>query len=301
MSDVFKSDPAFPGLRLKNLSKSFGRPAVDRLDLTIRAGEFYALLGPNGAGKTTTLRMVAGLLPPDSGAISIFGVDALRDPIAAKRVTAWLPDEPMLYDKLTPLEYLEFVAGLWGVPPAVAEPRAEELLATLGYRSFDDVQWRTFARRGEVTARKRDEPWSWTTASGETLHGSAGDWEVVDERGSTHSVAAGIFEATHRPTGRPGRYERTGSVQGRPARAGEVIETLEDLRAHDVEMITIGQYLQPTPHHHPVVRYWTPDEFDALRRAGEAMGFHHVASGPLVRSSYHADLQAHAAGVTETA
>ncbi|MGN6503163.1 MAG: RyR domain-containing protein, partial [Pseudolysinimonas sp.] len=102
-----------------------------------------------------------------------------------------------------------------------------ELLATLGYRSFDDVQWRTFARRGEVTARKRDEPWSWTTASGETLHGSAGDWEVVDERGSTHSVAAGIFEATHRPTGRPGRYERTGSVQGRPARAGEVIETLE--------------------------------------------------------------------------
>jgi lipoic acid synthetase len=66
-------------------------------------------------------------------------------------------------------------------------------------------------------------------------------------------------------------------------------------------MITIGQYLQPTPHHHPVVRYWTPDEFEALRVAGEEMGFHHVASGPLVRSSYHADLQAHAAGVTEHA
>jgi lipoic acid synthetase len=81
----------------------------------------------------------------------------------------------------------------------------------------------------------------------------------------------------------------------------QVIETLRDLRAHDVDMITIGQYLQPTPHHHPVVRYWTPDEFDALRAAGEAMGFSHVASGPLVRSSYHADLQAHAAGVTELA
>jgi lipoic acid synthetase len=76
-----------------------------------------------------------------------------------------------------------------------------------------------------------------------------------------------------------------------------VLETMRDLRAHDVEMITIGQYLQPTPHHHPVVRYWTPEEFDDLRREGEAMGFHHVASGPLVRSSYHADLQAHAAGV----
>jgi ABC-2 type transport system ATP-binding protein len=132
MPDTPAPDATTPALRLRGLSKSFGKPAVDGLDLTIRAGEFYALLGPNGAGKTTTLRMVAGLLPPDSGAISVFGVDALRDPIAAKRVTAWLPDEPMLYDKLTPLEYLEFVAGLWGVAPDVAEPRADELLATLG-------------------------------------------------------------------------------------------------------------------------------------------------------------------------
>ena len=121
-----------PALRLEGLSKSFGKPAVDRLDLTVGRGEFYALLGPNGAGKTTTLRMVAGLLPPDSGAISIFGVDARKDPVGAKRITAWLPDEPMLYDKLNPLEYLEFVAGLWGVPPEVAERRAAELLAVLG-------------------------------------------------------------------------------------------------------------------------------------------------------------------------
>ena len=86
----------------------------------VRAGEFYALLGPNGAGKTTTLRMVAGLLQPDAGSISIFGIDALRDPIAAKRVTAWVSDEPMIYDKLTPFEYLEFVAGLWRSSRAAA-------------------------------------------------------------------------------------------------------------------------------------------------------------------------------------
>src|SRR5438477_2447791 len=108
-------------LRLRGVCKSFGRPAVAGLDLTIRAGEFYALLGPNGAGKTTTLRMVAGLLPPDAGSIEIFGVDALADPVAAKRITAWLPDEPMLYDKLSPLEYLKFVAGLWGVERRRAE------------------------------------------------------------------------------------------------------------------------------------------------------------------------------------
>ena len=74
---------------------------------------------------------MTGLLAPDAGGVEVFGVDALADPVAAKQVTAWLPDEPMIYDKLTPLEYLEFVAGLWSVPPAVAEPEAEALLRRL--------------------------------------------------------------------------------------------------------------------------------------------------------------------------
>jgi ABC-2 type transport system ATP-binding protein len=76
--------------------------------------------------------MVAGLLKPDAGSIRVFGVDALAEPEAAKRLIAWLPDEPMLYDKLTPLEYLEFVAGLWGVEAKAARTRAEELLRWLG-------------------------------------------------------------------------------------------------------------------------------------------------------------------------
>ena len=100
-------------LVLEGLTKVFAKPAVDHLNLTVRAGELYALLGPNGAGKTTTLRMVAGLLKPTSGSIKVFGVDALAEPAAAKLMIAWAPDEPMLYDKLTPVEYLEFVAGLW--------------------------------------------------------------------------------------------------------------------------------------------------------------------------------------------
>src|ERR1700722_17549664 len=119
-------------LELRGLTKRFDRPAVDALDLTVRCGEFYALLGPNGAGKTTTLRMVAGLLRPDAGSISIMGIDALKDPVAAKKVTGWVSDEPMIYDKLTPLEYLEFVAGLWGVNPSIAERSAHELLVSLG-------------------------------------------------------------------------------------------------------------------------------------------------------------------------
>jgi ABC-2 type transport system ATP-binding protein len=117
---------------LTGVRRTFGPSvAVDRMDLHVRPGELYALLGPNGAGKTTTLRMIAGLLRPDAGTIRIFGIDALADPIAAKRITAWLPDEPMLYDKLTPLEYLELVAGLWRVPPAHAERHATELIDIL--------------------------------------------------------------------------------------------------------------------------------------------------------------------------
>jgi ABC-2 type transport system ATP-binding protein len=121
-----------PALEVRGLTKRFDRPAVDALDLTVRVGEFYALLGPNGAGKTTTLRMVAGLLRPDQGSVSVLGIDAQRDPVAAKQVTAWVSDEPIIYDKLTPLEYLEFVAGLWGIDPASSERSARELLGSLG-------------------------------------------------------------------------------------------------------------------------------------------------------------------------
>ncbi|MGV8830995.1 MAG: ABC transporter ATP-binding protein [Devosia sp.] len=123
-----------PALAITNLSKSFDRPVVNALNLTVRAGEFYALLGPNGAGKTTILRMVAGLLQPDAGEVSIFGIDARRDPVAAKRIVAWVSDEPMVYDRLTPLEYLEFVAGLWQIDAATAQAKADDLIDWLGLR-----------------------------------------------------------------------------------------------------------------------------------------------------------------------
>jgi ABC-2 type transport system ATP-binding protein len=117
-----------PALQLRDLRKSFGRPAVDGIDLSVRRGELYALLGPNGAGKTTTLRMVTGLLAPDSGQVEVLGIDLAANPAAAKQKMAYLPDDPMLYGKLKPTEYLEFVAGLWGIAPEDAEPRARRLL-----------------------------------------------------------------------------------------------------------------------------------------------------------------------------
>jgi ABC-2 type transport system ATP-binding protein len=133
-------------LEIRGLAKRFDRPAVDGLDLAIDAGEFYTLLGPNGAGKTTTLRMVAGLLQPDSGAISVFGIDALAEPVAAKQIMAWLSDEPMIYDKLTPFEYLEFIAGLWGVDARLAEARARELISWLGLEPHGHERCEAFSK-----------------------------------------------------------------------------------------------------------------------------------------------------------
>jgi len=136
-----------PALDVRGLFKAFaGVAAVDGLDLSVAAGEIYALLGPNGAGKTTTLRMVTGLARPDAGSIHVFGVDALADPIAAKQMLAWLPDEPLLYDKLTAAEYLAFVAGLWRVPADVAASRAETLLARLGLADKRDARCEGFSR-----------------------------------------------------------------------------------------------------------------------------------------------------------
>jgi len=133
-------------LATRRLTKCFDRPAVDALDLTIYGGEFYALVGPNGAGKTTTLRMVVGLVRPDAGTISIGGIDALSNPIAAKRITAWLSDEPMIYDKLTPIEYLEFVARLWCVDAGVAKTRARELIGWLGLEAYAHERCEGFSR-----------------------------------------------------------------------------------------------------------------------------------------------------------
>jgi lipoyl synthase len=100
------------------------------------------------------------------------------------------------------------------------------------------------------------------------------------------------FKALH-----PQVPTKSGLMVGLGEETGEIEQVMRDLRAHGVDMLTLGQYLQPSRHHLPVARYAHPDEFERLRVLGEAMGFSHVASGPMVRSSYHADQQAH--GVLE--
>jgi ABC-2 type transport system ATP-binding protein len=136
-----------PGLAVRGLCKAFDdKTAVADLSLDLAPGAFHALLGANGAGKTTTMRMIAGLLAPDAGDIGVFGHDLAQAPLEAKRLIAWMPDEPLVYDKLTPLEYVEFVAGLWRVDGALAASRGEELLRWLDLWDVRDKRCETFSR-----------------------------------------------------------------------------------------------------------------------------------------------------------
>ncbi len=118
-------------IEIRNLSKSYNKgavKAVDSLDLKVNKGEIFGFLGPNGAGKTTTIKMIVGLLNPDSGSILIDGTDMAKDPIAAKRKLGYVPDSPNLYDRLSGMEYLNFMADVYQVPADKRKERIEYYL-----------------------------------------------------------------------------------------------------------------------------------------------------------------------------
>ena len=230
-------------LRLTNVSKAFDKPVITDLNLNIGAGQLYALLGPNGAGKTTTLRMAVGLTPCDRGRIEVFGIDIARDPLAAKAITAWLPDEAMLYDKLSPAEYLAFVAGLWRIPPREAAAEAERLLHWLELWDVRAQRCEGFSRgmkqkvalAGALIHRPRllilDEP---LTGLDATMARSVKDAlrEQVAQ-GATVIITTHILDVAERMADRigiiaGGRLHAEGTLDELRALAGAGETTLED-------------------------------------------------------------------------
>jgi len=115
-------------IKLTRLTKKYGGfTAVNGIELEVPRGELFGFLGPNGAGKTTTLRMISGILRPTSGTVEIGGIDIVQKPMAAKTKLGFIPDRPFIYEKLTGMEFLRFVAGLYehgpgDVPRIVAPP-----------------------------------------------------------------------------------------------------------------------------------------------------------------------------------
>lgn len=124
-------------IQLEQLSKRFGVfTAVHDLNLNIAEGEIFGFLGPNGAGKTTTIRMMMGLLRPTTGRVILGGHDLAVDPLSAKAISAFVPDRPYIYEKLTGREFLSFVGGLYQVPSDQCQERIEESLSF-----FSLVDW----------------------------------------------------------------------------------------------------------------------------------------------------------------
>jgi ABC-2 type transport system ATP-binding protein len=116
-------------IQLHDLTKRYGDfTAVDHIDLHVPAGSLFGFLGPNGAGKTTTLRMIAGILRPTTGTVTIGGHDIHKEPLVAKAKLGFIPDRPFVYDKLTGGEFLRFVAALYGQDGDAVERRIDELL-----------------------------------------------------------------------------------------------------------------------------------------------------------------------------
>jgi len=118
-------------IKLTNLTKNYGKLiAVNNVNLEVAEGEIFGFLGPNGAGKTTTIKMMAGLLQPTDGSIQIHGYDVQKEPLKAKAVTGFIPDRPFLYEKLTAVEFMHFVAALYDMGDS--KKRIAELLDVFG-------------------------------------------------------------------------------------------------------------------------------------------------------------------------
>jgi len=240
------------------LRKAFGPTvAVDGLDLRVPTGMLYAFLGPNGAGKTTSLRMIAGLLKPDGGEILIHGVSVLNDSANAKRPLAYVPDDPVLYGKLRPLEHLEFVAALWGLPRRRAQPRAEELLQSLELWEKRDDPIESFSRGmkqkmalaaaliHDPTVMLLDEPLTGLDASAaRRIKDLLQDFV---RRGNTVILTTHILEVAERMAQRigiihAGRLKVEGTLDELREQAGQAGGTLED-----VFLRVIGQEQAGTP------------------------------------------------------
>ncbi len=229
-----------PAIAVSDLRKTYGgKAAVDGLTLTVPRGRFYGFLGPNGAGKSTTIRMLTGLIPPDSGAIEILGMRLPEQEIEIKRRIGLVPDESMLFDRLTGAEFLEFVGRMYGLPRAVAVERARALLEL-----FELPESRKLVGEYSKGMRKRtamaaalihnpdlflmDEPFEGVDAVGARLMKDI----LLDQvrRGATIFLTSHVLEVVERLCDRvaiihEGRIVIEGSMAG--LRAGA--ETLEDV------------------------------------------------------------------------
>ncbi len=153
-------------IHFENVSKSFGeKKAVDNLTLTIEDGKVFGFIGPNGAGKTTTIKMLTGILEPDSGVVTLNGVDITRDPIQAKRMFGYVPDTFDMYERLTGMEYLRFMGDIYGVDARKRKEHIDRYLELFGLTDAAGQQIRSYShgmkQKLAITGALMHEPSIW--------------------------------------------------------------------------------------------------------------------------------------------
>jgi len=229
-----------PAIEVENLRKVYGsKAAVDGLSLTVPCGSFFGFLGPNGAGKSTTIRMLTGLIPPTSGSIKLLGLPLPEQELEIKRNIGLVPDESLLFDRLTGLEFLEFVGRMYGLARPVARERAGELLELFelaGQRKliaeYSKGMRKRIAMAASLIHRPRlflmDEPFEGVDAVGARLMKDI----LLDQvrHGATIFLTSHVLEVVERLCDRvaiihEGRIVREGTMQ--ELRSGS--ETLEDV------------------------------------------------------------------------
>lgn len=155
-------------IQFENVTKSYGGgkvKAVDGLNMTIENGKVFGFIGPNGAGKTTTIKMLTGILTPNEGRVLLNGIDMAKDPIAAKRAFGFVPDAFDMYERLTGMEYLNFMADVYGVDAARRKAHIEEYLALFELEAAANQQIRSYSRgmkqKLAITGALIHEPGIW--------------------------------------------------------------------------------------------------------------------------------------------
>jgi ABC-2 type transport system ATP-binding protein len=134
-------------LELINLTKNFGNfTAVNNLNIKVKAGDFYGFLGQNGAGKTTTIKMISGLYTSTTGKILINGFDIVEEPIKAKSLIGYIPDQPFIYEKLTGREFLFFSGGLYSIPKNILKLKIEETIEKLKIGDWVDKRTEEYSQ-----------------------------------------------------------------------------------------------------------------------------------------------------------
>jgi len=243
-------DPAGPKrgkmIEIKGVSKSFNRgevKAVNGLDLTVPSGEIFGFLGPNGAGKTTTIKLIVGLLRPDQGTILINGLDNRVDSLKCKAMTTYVPDNPDVYERLTGLEYLNFIGDIYGVGKSERVARISRWLETLEMEAAvkNSIKSYSHGMRQKIVLMAAFLPQAETIVLDEPLvgldpraaHSLKEEMREHCRRGGTIFFSTHIMEVAERLCDRlaiihKGRLVACGTLDELKARAGQ-FESLETI------------------------------------------------------------------------